>query len=112
MAAAASSSRRLLSLDFEVFGKVQGVFFRKWTERKSKEFGLVGWVKNTKVSTVTGQLQGEKQNIDLMKVWLSTEGSPKSTITNCEFTNERSINKLGFSDFKIVRESRPKKKVK
>jgi hypothetical protein len=43
------------------------------------------------------------------KTWLSTEGSPKSTITNCEFTNERPINKLEFTNFKIVRESRPKK---
>ena len=43
------------------------------------------------------------------KVWLSTEGSPKSTITNCEFSNEKDINKLEFSDFKIVRESKPKK---
>ncbi|XP_028409047.1 acylphosphatase-1-like [Dendronephthya gigantea] len=106
--AAASNARRLLAIDFEVFGNVQGVFFRKWTEKKSKEYGLVGWVKNTRVSTVVGQIQGEKQGIDQMKVWLSTKGSPKSTITNCEFTNERSISKLDFTDFKIVRESKPK----
>ena len=43
------------------------------------------------------------------KVWLSTEGSPKSTITSCEFSNEKTINKLEFTDFKIVRESKPKK---
>ena len=69
----------------------------------------MGWVKNTKVSTVIGQLQGERQKIDLMKTWLSTEGSPKSAITNCQFSNERSIDKLEFANFKIVRESKAKK---
>lgn len=37
------------------------------------------------------------------KEWLSTTGSPKSRITKCEFTNERTISKLEFADFKIVR---------
>lgn len=108
MAASAAGTRRLLSLDFEVFGKVQGVFFRKHTEKKSKEYGLVGWVKNTPRLTVVGQLQGEEKKIGLMKDWLSTTGSPRSNITQCEFSNERMVNKLEFSDFKIVRESKPK----
>lgn len=30
----------------KVHGKVQGVFFRKYTQRKAMELGLVGWVKN------------------------------------------------------------------
>lgn len=45
-----------ISVDFEVFGKVQKVFFRKHTKNKADELGLVGWVKNTKQDTVIGQV--------------------------------------------------------
>ncbi|CAG8773656.1 6327_t:CDS:2, partial [Acaulospora morrowiae] len=32
-----------VSLTYEVFGKVQGVFFRKFTREKAIELKLVGW---------------------------------------------------------------------
>ena len=34
----------LIHLDFEVFGKVQGVFFRKYTQKKGNELGLRGLI--------------------------------------------------------------------
>uniref|UniRef100_A0A0E9T514 acylphosphatase n=1 Tax=Anguilla anguilla TaxID=7936 RepID=A0A0E9T514_ANGAN len=40
------------------FGRVQGVFFRKYTQAEGKKLGLVGWVRNTEAGTVQGQLQG------------------------------------------------------
>uniref|UniRef100_A0A8C0JDX5 Acylphosphatase n=1 Tax=Chelonoidis abingdonii TaxID=106734 RepID=A0A8C0JDX5_CHEAB len=48
----------LISVDYEVFGKVQGVFFRKYTQAEGKKLGLVGWVQNTEDGTVQGQIQG------------------------------------------------------
>ncbi|XP_060575297.1 acylphosphatase-1-like [Ruditapes philippinarum] len=42
----------LVSVDFEVFGKVQGVFFRRYTQKKAKELHIVGWVMNTHRGTV------------------------------------------------------------
>jgi len=41
---------------FEVFGKVQGVFFRKHTQRRAQELGLAGWVANTAAKTVVGEV--------------------------------------------------------
>ena len=38
----------LVALEYEVFGKVQGVFFRKFTHEKAQSLGLRGWVKNTR----------------------------------------------------------------
>ena len=38
----------LVALEYEVFGKVQGVFFRKFTNEKAQSLGLRGWVKNTR----------------------------------------------------------------
>ena len=36
------------SLDYEVFGKVQGVFFRKHTKTTADTLGVSGWVRNQK----------------------------------------------------------------
>ena len=44
----ASTGGGLIAVDFEVFGKVQGVFFRKFTNEKANSLGLRGWVKNTR----------------------------------------------------------------
>ncbi|XP_073683555.1 acylphosphatase-1 isoform X2 [Garra rufa] len=96
-------SEELLCVDYEVFGRVQGVFFRKYTQSEGKKLGLVGWVQNTAAGTVQGQLQGPASKVQQMQQWLQTTGSPQSRIAKAEFNNERSIDKLDFKDFKVVR---------
>lgn len=43
---------------FEIFGKVQGVYFRKYTAEKAASLGLLGFVRNTELGTVTGAAHG------------------------------------------------------
>ncbi len=86
-----------------MFGTVQGVFFRKYTKQQATELNLVGWVQNTERDTVEGYMEGEKSNIDQMKNWLQTTGSPRSKITKVQFTNEKSIRKLTGNTFDIRR---------
>ncbi|XP_057344292.1 acylphosphatase-1 isoform X2 [Manis pentadactyla] len=93
----------LLSVDYEIFGKVQGVFFRKYTQAEGKKLGLVGWVQNTDQGTVQGQLQGPISKVRHMQEWLETRGSPKSRIDRANFKNEKVILKLDYSDFQIVK---------
>ncbi|XP_011874450.1 PREDICTED: acylphosphatase-1-like isoform X5 [Vollenhovia emeryi] len=92
---------RMLALDFEVFGVVQGVFFRKYTQKRGKELGLKGWCMNTPNGTVVGHLEGEKGQIEEMKEWLRRTGSPQSRIDKAEFRNEKEISQLSFSNFEI-----------
>ncbi|XP_033331489.1 acylphosphatase-1 [Megalopta genalis] len=92
---------KLVGVDFEVFGRVQGVFFRKYTQQRGKELGLRGWCMNTSQGTVVGRLEGEKAKIDEMKHWLRSTGSPQSAIDKAEFRNEREIDKLSFENFGI-----------
>ncbi|XP_032148025.1 acylphosphatase-2 isoform X1 [Sapajus apella] len=66
LAAAMSTARPLISVDYEVFGKVQGVCFRMYTEGEAKKIGVVGWVKNTSKGTVTGQVQGPEDKVSSM----------------------------------------------
>ncbi|TRY88450.1 hypothetical protein DNTS_018876, partial [Danionella cerebrum] len=56
-------SEACVSVDFEVFGRVQGVCFRMYTEAEGKKLGLSGWVKNTRQGTVVGQVQGPAEKV-------------------------------------------------
>ncbi|PVD26184.1 hypothetical protein C0Q70_13853 [Pomacea canaliculata] len=96
-----AAAKPLLSVDFEVFGKVQGVFFRKHTQETARKLGLVGWVENTQNKTVIGQVQGQQEKVAEMKKWLKTKGSPKSKITKCDFKNEKTVSTLAFKVFEI-----------
>ncbi|XP_072284255.1 acylphosphatase-1 [Pyxicephalus adspersus] len=91
----------LVSLDYEVFGKVQGVFFRKYTQAEGTRLGLVGWVQNTEAGTVRGQLQGPLSRVREMQEWLRNKGSPKSKITGAKFHNQRDIQQPEYSSFSV-----------
>ncbi|XP_073443750.1 acylphosphatase-1 [Dendrobates tinctorius] len=91
----------LICLDYEVFGKVQGVFFRKHTQAEGTRLGLVGWVQNTEHGTVRGHLQGPVAKMREMQQWLQKTGSPKSRITRAQFHNEKKIQHLEHASFQI-----------
>ena len=62
-----SSSSSMTRLQYEIFGKVQGVFFRKFTKEKADSLGIVGYVMNTKQNTVKGEAQGSNESIQQLK---------------------------------------------
>ncbi|XP_057661144.1 acylphosphatase-1-like [Diorhabda carinulata] len=97
------SSEKLISLEFEIFGKVQGVYFRKYTERAANRLDVKGWCTNTDQNTVKGMIQGNSSNIESMKNWLEKTGSPRSKIEKAVFCNEKEIEHLTYDSFKIVR---------
>jgi acylphosphatase len=93
------TSESLTSCDFEIFGTVQGVSFRKYTHRQATKLNLVGWIKNAESGTVKGHMEGRSDDINQMKNWLRTKGSPKSKITKAEFSNEKTITQLSGKSF-------------
>lgn len=106
MASSASSaaSAALERFTFKVTGKVQGVFFRKFTEAKAKELGVRGWVQNTEDGTaVIGEAEGKAAAMAAFRQWLSKEGSPKSVITGASFTEAKAIAGYSFEDFGVKR---------
>ena len=98
---AAVHSSKYLTCDFKVFGKVQGVFFRKFTQQEAIKLKLVGWVMNTEEGTVVGQMQGPPDSIKKFKDWLKNKGSPKSKIEKTEFNSEKEIKSLEFKTFDV-----------
>lgn len=101
--AVATKKASYVTTDFEVFGKVQGVYFRKHTQKKATELGLKGWVMNTAQGTVIGQIQGPPVAVDDMKIWLQKVGSPKSRIEKAAFKNEGPVASCAFRSFDIRR---------
>uniref|UniRef100_A0A3Q2HXC0 acylphosphatase n=1 Tax=Equus caballus TaxID=9796 RepID=A0A3Q2HXC0_HORSE len=78
-----------------------GVCFRMYAEDEARKIGVVGWVKNTSKGTVTGQVQGPEEKVNSMKSWLSKVGSPSSRIDRTNFSNEKTISKLEYSNFSV-----------
>jgi acylphosphatase len=81
-----------------ISGRVQGVFFRDYTQRAAQERGILGWVMNTRDGRVEAVLEGEKEKVEDMIRWCH-QGSPHSRVTEVsmdweEYTGE-------FDDFSV-----------
>ncbi len=63
-----------------VHGRVQGVFFRDYTQRQARNLGLGGWVRNLPDRTVETVFEGEADKVAAMLAWLH-EGSPYSRVS-------------------------------
>ncbi|XP_043399743.1 acylphosphatase-2 isoform X1 [Chelonia mydas] len=85
MSALAKASGALKSVDYEVFGRVQGVCFRMYTEDEARKMGVVGWVKNTRQGTVTGQVQGPEDKVNAI-IFSTFFFRPQSHILLCLYT--------------------------
>ncbi|XP_016995347.3 acylphosphatase-2 [Drosophila takahashii] len=96
-------AKQLFACNFEVFGKVQGVFFRKYTEKAANNLGVRGWCMNTRDGTVKGQLEAPLAELNEMKHWLQSKGSPSSQISKAEFSPAKEIEAYTFSSFEIRR---------
>ncbi len=80
-----------------VHGRVQGVFFRDYTQRQAELLGLNGWVRNRPDGTVETVFEGEAGPVEEMLAWLAS-GSPLSQVTGVESHEEPVAGeKNGFS---------------
>jgi acylphosphatase len=46
-----------------VTGRVQGVFFRAWTQQQAEELGVAGWARNADDGSVEGHLEGDEADV-------------------------------------------------
>ncbi|CBY09440.1 unnamed protein product [Oikopleura dioica] len=92
-------------ISFEVHGKVQKVFFRKYTKQAADKLGIFGWVENTRGGTVIGEACGPADKMEKFELFLSRKGSPKSRIDRCDITKLSSYieQECNYTDFIIRR---------
>ena len=100
-----STTNELYRITFTVYGRVQGVYFRKYTLEYAQSIHLRGYVKNTIEGTVVGEAEGLLSDIQQFKHFLEFKGSPSSNIEKLE-SDIVKIDAYGYDDFTIIRKSR------
>jgi len=66
-----------------VRGRVQGVWYRAHTEKRARELGVVGYVRNLPDGSVEIVAEGRPSLVDSLLEW-TWEGSPHCNVTAVE----------------------------
>ena len=76
-----------------VTGRVQGVFFRAWTQQQARELGVAGWVRNCGDGSVEAHVEGDQDAIDEL-IDLIREGPPDARVekVDVEFADAEGLN--------------------
>ena len=81
-----------------ISGRVQGVFFRAYTQEAARARNIRGWVMNTRDRRVEAVLEGEKEQVEDMIKWCR-QGSPMSQVTRVDVDWQEYIGEFG--DFSV-----------
>ncbi|MBU2512563.1 acylphosphatase [bacterium] len=82
-----------------VKGKVQGVFYRDYTQKKARSLGLKGSVRNRSDGSVEIYAQGNESQLKELESWC-WDGSPYSNVVNVIAQEEQ--DDQHFPDFRII----------
>jgi acylphosphatase len=63
-----------------ITGRVQGVWYRGWTEETARDLGLVGWVRNRSDGSVEALFQGPPDAVGRM-IAACHDGPPAARVT-------------------------------
>lgn len=81
----------------EVYGRVQGVGFRYYTEKKAKELGIHGYVKNRPDGSVKIEAEGEEHVLEAFLQWCH-QGPSWAKVQEVKST---AFPPAGYPDFRI-----------
>lgn len=90
----------ILQYNITVKGKVQGVWFRKYTQEKAANLCINGFVMNQANGNVYIEAIGKKAFLDDLIHWLKTKGSPNSVVTEVAFETIEPIHKYTVFEIK------------
>ena len=69
-----------------ISGRVQGVGFRFYMERKAREHGVAGWVRNRRDGSVEAMVQGSAEAVEAMIAW-ARRGPLSAVVAELTITN-------------------------
>lgn len=93
-----SDAREPRAVRFEVFGRVQGVFFRDFTHGTAAELGVTGWVRNRDDGAVEGEAVGDDEQLRAFETALR-RGSRHARVDR--FASQPLDHLPSFADFEI-----------
>jgi acylphosphatase len=80
-----------------IAGRVQGVFFRAWTQSQAIELGVNGWVRNAEDGSVEAHLEGDEAAMKAL-IQRMQQGPPSA---NVEDVAVEEVEALGLGRFDI-----------
>jgi acylphosphatase len=89
----------MICVHVRVSGRVQGVFYRAFTQNKAREMGIKGWVKNVPGGGVEAVLEGERQKVGELLA-LMKAGPEGSMVLGMELSE---LKCKGYEDFEVIR---------
>jgi acylphosphatase len=93
------SQANLLRAHVFVSGRVQGVNFRWYTQRKAQDLNLTGWVRNLWDGRVEAIFEGQEKAVRAAVAWCHT-GAPSARVDNVEVNYEEPTGE--FNRFRIT----------
>jgi len=84
---------------YQVYGHVQGVWFRGSARDKARELSLSGWVRNRPDGAVEAVACGEADALEAFRSWLN-EGPPAARVERVEESETEAP--AGSGDFEIT----------
>jgi len=90
---------RMVAKRVQVFGRVQGVFFRAFVRDEALKVGVRGFVRNLPDGSVEAHLEGEEDAVQKV-VSAMREGPPAARVVNLV---EEIVEAKGFEGFTILR---------
>lgn len=91
----AGESDEVRTVTVRIEGRVQGVYYRAWTEQTAKELGLNGWVRNCDDGSVMAVFSGPPEVVaEMLK--RCEEGSPDAQVSEVTIVDEGGAAPDGF----------------
>jgi acylphosphatase len=71
----------IIARHVDVSGRVQGVFFRAWTEEQAERLKVRGWIRNCPDGSVEAHLEGDESAVNWL-IDLIGDGPPSARVAN------------------------------
>lgn len=84
----------------EIYGRVQGVFFRASTREEGRRLGVFGWVRNRRDGSVEAVVEGAEKSVDQLVEW-AQNGPTRASVERLEVSEEQYLGE--FDDFRVRR---------
>jgi len=79
----------------KIEGRVQGVYYRAWTDQTARALGLDGWVRNASDGSVEAVFSGPNEQVEEM-LRRCADGPPHAKVTAVTIADEGGAPPSGF----------------